>query len=233
MKTPPRVLAVSSISDMELEKPIHKKSCQEDESIDFTGKYLRDTIQPHEDALVVTLQIWGFDVKRVMIDQESEVEVMQPDLYEGLRLTLEDLMKYDSPLVAFDGSIVMPVGQVTLPVEVEGRKEFVHFIVMHLYSPYMAILGRPQIHSMGGIPTLLRQKVKFSIKQSIVEIRKDQSMAWKCQIAAVGYKQEAEFGSSEPLQQLQPLPYDICEQLERIRINLWDKYFQVGANLPF
>lgn len=27
MKTPPRVLVVSSISDMELEKPIHKKSC--------------------------------------------------------------------------------------------------------------------------------------------------------------------------------------------------------------
>lgn len=29
-----------------------------------------ETIQPHDDALVVTLQIAGFDVKRVMIDQD-------------------------------------------------------------------------------------------------------------------------------------------------------------------
>ena len=42
---------------------------------------------------------------------------MYLDLYEGLGLTPEDLSPYDSPLVAFDGTIIMPVGQVTLPVE--------------------------------------------------------------------------------------------------------------------
>lgn len=122
---------------------VHKKSRWEDESIDFTGKDLRDTIQSHEDALVVTLWIKGLVVKRVMIDQGSGAKIMYPDLYERLGLTPEYLTNYDSPLVAFDGSIVMPAGQVTLPVKVEGRKEFVHFIVMHSYFPYMAILGRP------------------------------------------------------------------------------------------
>ena len=60
--------------------------------------------------MVVTLQIGGFDVKRVMIDQGSGAEIMYSDLYEGLGLNLEDLMKYVSPLVAFDGSIVVPAG---------------------------------------------------------------------------------------------------------------------------
>lgn len=60
--------------------------------------------------MVVTLQIEGFDVKRVMIDQGSGAEIMYSDLYEGLGLNLEDLMKYVSPLVAFDGSIVVPAG---------------------------------------------------------------------------------------------------------------------------
>ena len=45
---------------------------------------------------------------------------MYPDLYEGLGLTLEDLAPYDSPLVAFDGTIIMPAGQLTLPVEGSG-----------------------------------------------------------------------------------------------------------------
>ena len=74
------------------------------------AKDLMDTVQPHEDAMVVTLRIEGFDVKRVMIDQGSGAEIMYPDLYERLELTLEDLTRYDSSLVAFDGSIVMPTG---------------------------------------------------------------------------------------------------------------------------
>ena len=67
-------------------------------------------------------------------------------------------------MLAFDGSIVLLVGQVTLLVEVEGRKEMVHFIVVHSYSPYIAILGRPWIHSMSAVPSSLQQKIKFPIE---------------------------------------------------------------------
>ena len=98
------------VSDTELEGPLHKKSRLEDESIDFTRKDLMDTIQLYKDALVVTPWIGGFNVKRVMIDQGNGAEIMYPDLYEGLGLTPEDLTKYDSPLVAFDGSIFMLAG---------------------------------------------------------------------------------------------------------------------------
>ena len=64
------------------------------------------TIQPHDDALVVTLRIGGFDVKRVLVDQGSAVEVMYPDLYRGLNLKPGDLAAYDSPLVSFEGKTV-------------------------------------------------------------------------------------------------------------------------------
>ena len=60
-------------------------------------------IQPHDDALMVTLRIVGFNVKRVMIDQGSGAEIMYPDLFKGLGLKPEDLSKYDVPLVEFDG----------------------------------------------------------------------------------------------------------------------------------
>ena len=71
------------------------------------------TIQPHNDALVITLQIGGYDVKRVMIDDGSGAEIMYPNLYKGLKLRLEDLMPYTSPLMSFDGKTVMPKGQIT------------------------------------------------------------------------------------------------------------------------
>lgn len=110
MKTPPRILIVNSASNLELEGPTHKKRCWKEECIGITGKDLMDTVQPHEDALVVTLQIRGFDVKRVMIDQGSGAKIMYPDLYKELGLILKDLTEYNSPLVAFDGRIVLPAG---------------------------------------------------------------------------------------------------------------------------
>jgi len=72
------------------------------------------TIQPHDDALVVTLRIGRYDVKRVLVDQGSAVKVIYPDLYKGLNLKPEDLMAYDSPLVSFEGKTVTLKGQIRL-----------------------------------------------------------------------------------------------------------------------
>ena len=74
------------------------------------------TIQPHDDVSVVTLRIGGYDVKRVMVDQGSGAEIMYPDLYKGLNLRPEDLTAYDSPLVSFDGKIIISKGQIRPPI---------------------------------------------------------------------------------------------------------------------
>ena len=65
---------------------------------------------------MVILRIGGYDVKRVMVDQGNGIEIMYPDLYEGLRLKPENLTPYDSPLVSFDGKVVIPRGHIRLPV---------------------------------------------------------------------------------------------------------------------
>ena len=61
----------------------------------FLDKDKIRTIQPHNDALVVTLRIGGYDVKRVLVDQGSAVEIMYPDLYKGLNLKPKDLTAYE------------------------------------------------------------------------------------------------------------------------------------------
>ena len=64
----------------------------------------------HDDVLMVTLRIREYDVRRVMVDQDSRVEIMYPDLYNGLGLKPKDLTAYDSPLVSFDRKVVIPRG---------------------------------------------------------------------------------------------------------------------------
>ena len=57
-------------------------------ALSFSDENKMRTIQPHDDALVVTLRIGGYDVKRVMVDQGSGAEIMYPDLYRWLNLNL-------------------------------------------------------------------------------------------------------------------------------------------------
>lgn len=57
-------------------------------------------------------------MKRVLIDQGSGPEVMYPDLYMRLGLKVEDLSKYDTPLIGFDGRVVIPEGQISFSVNI-------------------------------------------------------------------------------------------------------------------
>ena len=49
-------------------------------------------------------------IQLLMVDQGNGAEIMYPDLYNGLNLRLEDLTTYDSPLVSFNGKVVIPRG---------------------------------------------------------------------------------------------------------------------------
>ena len=68
---------------------------------------------------------------------------MYPNLYERLRLRPEDLACYDSPLVGFDGKVIIPKGQIRLPVQASSEVMEVYFIVVDAYSPHTAIVARP------------------------------------------------------------------------------------------
>ncbi|XP_030938890.1 uncharacterized protein LOC115963837 [Quercus lobata] len=142
-------------------------------SLSFLDEDKIGTIQPHDDALVVTLGIAGYDVKMVMVDQGSCVEVMYPDLYRGLNLKFEDLTAYDSPLAGLE------------VVEVD-------FIVVDAYSPYTAIVARSWLHTLGVVSSNLYQKVKYPSGDRIEELVGNQSMARQCLVSTILHQPAAE-----------------------------------------
>ena len=144
--------------------------------LSFSDADKQGTIQPHDDALVVTLRIGGYDVKRVMVDQGSAAEIMYPDLFKGLGLKPEDLATYSSHLVSFEGKMVVPKGQIRLPVQTGSDVIEVDFIVVDAFSPYTAIMDRPWLHSLGAVSSTLHQKVKYPSGGQVLEIVGSQSM---------------------------------------------------------
>ena len=80
---------------------------------------------------------------------------MYPDLYKRLGLKPENLTTYSSPLVSFEGKMVVPKGWIRLPVQVGTDVVEVDFIVVDTFSPYTAIMGRPWLHTLGAVSSTL------------------------------------------------------------------------------
>ena len=158
----------------------------------FSDEDKIETIQPHDDALVITLRFGGYDVKRVMVNQGSTAEIMYLDLYKGLSLRSEDLTPYSSPLVSFEGKVIIPKGQIRLPVQIGSETVEVDFIVVDAYSPYTAIVARPWLHTLGTVSSTLHQKIKYPFEGEIEEILGDQDMVRQCMVPTIQHRPEAE-----------------------------------------
>ena len=117
---------------------------------------------------------------------------MYPDLYKGLSLRTEDLMPYSSPLVSFEGKVIVPKGQIRLLVQTGSETVEVDFIVVDAYFPYTAIVARPWLHTLGVVSSTLHQKVKYPFEGQIKEILEDQALVRQCMVTTIRYKPEAE-----------------------------------------
>ena len=110
---------------------------------------------------------------------------MCPDLYKGLKLKPEDLERYYSPLMGFDGRMVVPRGMIRLPVQVGVEEVQVDFIVVEAFSPYTAILARPQLHAMGAVSSTLHLKVKYPTQGRVGELMGSQATARQCLVSSI------------------------------------------------
>ncbi|XP_023929455.1 uncharacterized protein LOC112040789 [Quercus suber] len=164
--------------------------------LSFSDRDKMGTIQPYDDALVVTLRIRGYDVKRVMADQGSGAEIKYPSLYKRLNLKPTDLTAYDSSLVSSDGKVVIPRGQIRLSVQASLEVVEVDFIVVDANSSYMAIVARPWLHTLGAVSSTLHLKVKYLLGDWIEELVRSQSMARQCLMATIMHQPVAESSDS-------------------------------------
>ena len=174
-------MAWLSVEDSNLESKRARVDIQP--ALSFLDEDKIGTIQPH-------------DVKRVMVDQGSGAEIMYSNLYKGLNLRPEDLIDYDSPLVSFNGKVVIPRGQIKLLVQAGSKVVEVDFIVMETYSPYAAIMAKPWLHALGAIFSTLHQKVKYPSGGQIEEIVESQSMARQCLVVVILHQPKTKSSAS-------------------------------------
>ena len=148
----------------------------ENESISFDDADTEGVTTPHNDALVISLLVHDTNVKRVLIDPGSSVNII---LLRVLReMQAEDKMIPKAhTLSGFDNSSVVTKGEVILTTFAAGVVKETKFQVVDMEMAYNMIMGRPWIHDMDAVPSTLHQVIKFPSPWGICQIRGDQQMA--------------------------------------------------------
>ena len=84
----------------------------------FNEAAARGVKPPHNDPLVIMLNIEGFNTKRILVDNGSSADIIYLPAFQQLRLDPKRLPPFESPLVSFSWDRVYPKGIVTLTVTV-------------------------------------------------------------------------------------------------------------------
>ncbi|GAV72459.1 LOW QUALITY PROTEIN: hypothetical protein CFOL_v3_15947, partial [Cephalotus follicularis] len=121
----------------------------DDEVIFFSEVDYEGVRLPHDDPVVVTLQVL-FTIKRIFIDSGTLTDILQS--FDQLRIPADQLKPVKTPLVDFTGEMVHPLGSINLSAVVgtAPRQTQIQmtFLVVDTPSPYNAIVGRPGLNLM-------------------------------------------------------------------------------------
>jgi hypothetical protein len=146
--------------------------------VSFSDADLAGVALPHNDPLVIKVRIDVQNVKRVLVDTGSDLDVIYKNLFEKMKSV--PLQKMDHPIYSCALSPIWPLGVVTLNVKLGPKSVPVNFVVLDVVAPYNAILGRSWIGAMKVVTSTIHQKLKYVCPEGIVTVRGSQSAAREC-----------------------------------------------------
>ncbi|XP_057505216.1 uncharacterized protein LOC130788530 [Actinidia eriantha] len=211
----------------------------EKECITFSRADLERVQHPHSDPLVVKLRIGGYDVKRILVDTRSSVEVLYYDLFKQLKLSQDELKPARASLVEFNAQAHWPLGTVSLKTRAGSQELMMKFVVVDIPLPYNAIVGRDWLHMMKGVAFTLHQAIKFVMPRGEEAIYGDQVAAKQYYLAIVSTKAAVKKVQmvEEDIEVLEDVGRDpeakVIEELVRYELDepSSDRFFLIGLDL--
>ncbi|XP_019266560.1 PREDICTED: uncharacterized protein LOC109243993 [Nicotiana attenuata] len=131
---------------------------------------------PHNNALVISLNILDFKIKRVLVDLGSSANIIQWRVLEQAKLT-GSIIPATNLLAGFNLASMKTRGEILLPTNVKGVMKTTLFEVVDGDIGYNIILGRPWLHEMKAVPSTYHQLLKFPTPEGIKQIIGDQPAA--------------------------------------------------------
>ena len=148
----------------------HEETKPIDDLISFPHVNQNRVIVPHYDALVLTLCINSFDVHMVLIDPGSAADLLQLPAVKQIKLSLGVVNLTRRILFGFNGSTIVTLGDVALPVKAGPMTQQVLFSIVEDLRPYNAIMGQAWLHLMKAILSTYHQTVSYLTNVGLVDL---------------------------------------------------------------
>ncbi|KAL0361939.1 UNVERIFIED_CONTAM: Retrovirus-related Pol polyprotein from transposon [Sesamum radiatum] len=188
---------------------------------------------PHEEALVVSVVVSNIEVRRILVDSGSSVDILFEATFQKMGMKREDLTPKETTLMGFEGSTTRALGEITLPVslgeEPRIKTVMVRFLVVDTsYPSYNIILGRPALNAIEAVISTLCLKMKFPTEYGIGEVRGSQWSARECRCHALGKIQKEEGSPTSTEGKINPV-----NTIKNLSLGGKgkEKYVQIGTNL--
>jgi len=141
-----------------------------DHQIKFWENETTDLDKPHDDALVIRIDVGNYELSRIMIDTGSSVDVFFYDAFKKMGHLDSELQGKKMPLTGFAGDTTFSLRTIQLPTVARGVRQLTNFLVVDKKAPFNAILGRPWLHVMKAVRSTYHQCIKFPSNKGIAVV---------------------------------------------------------------
>ncbi|XP_070054429.1 uncharacterized protein [Nicotiana tomentosiformis] len=126
----------------------------------FSDKDVEGIVQPHNDALVISVLINKSRVKCVLIDPGSSANIIRSRVVKQLGLQ-DQIVREVRVLNGINMACKTTKGEITLLVNTAKMTQDTKFYLIEGDIRYNALFGRPWVHNMRVVPSTLHQTLKF------------------------------------------------------------------------
>ncbi|KAL8133706.1 hypothetical protein AgCh_008952 [Apium graveolens] len=153
--------------------------------ISFSSKDYEGVNPNHNEALVITLDIFDNEVRRMLIDNGSSVNILFKHTVDRMKLGSVRLNECrEDPLYGFGNNLVPIQGTLYLPVMFGSAPNqvthVIKFYVINTPSSYNGIIGRSALTRIQAITSISHLKIKFPTPTRVGEIKGDYEVAERC-----------------------------------------------------
>ena len=151
-------------------------------------------------------------VAKVLIDNGSSLNVMPKATLDKLAFYASHLRPSSTVVWAFDDSRRDVRWEINLPIQIEPHICQITFQVMDINLAYYCLLGRPWIHSVGVVPSILHQKLKFVVEGQLIIVSGEEEILVSCP-SSMPYVEAAEESLETSFQALEVVSNAYVESL--------------------
>ncbi|KAK3031549.1 hypothetical protein RJ639_035462 [Escallonia herrerae] len=157
-------------------------------SLEFNDLDLEGVSLPHDDALVITLRVGAFQVKRILVDTRSSADILFEDAFLQIGISEDQVKLITSPLYGFTGASAPVKGIASLTVVAgEALQLATHtldFLIVKVKSSYNGFLGRTGLNRLQVVASTYHLLMKFPMSRGVKFVKGDQMLARRCYVAS-------------------------------------------------